>query len=72
MRYRGTKVMIAAPVVAGIADWLAPPKVTPWIVAAGLIVGLCGLVVHYRDWKHDLERYVRERDEFNKRLRERS
>lgn len=72
MTYRGTKIMIASPVLAGVVGWLSPSRLLPWIIAVGLIGGLWGLVVHCRDWHRDLQRYVRERDEFNRRLRERS
>jgi hypothetical protein len=64
--------MIASPVIAGLAAWLAPSRLAPWIIASGIIGGLCGLVVHCRDWYLDLKRYVRQRDEFNRRLSERS
>ena len=72
MTYRGASLMIASPVAAGFAVWLARCRLAPWIVAIGVIGALCGLVIHCRDWYVDLKRYVREREDFNRRLSERS
>jgi len=72
MTYRGMRILFASVGVGAVAFWLAPARWALWIIALALIGGLCGVVVHTRDWYHDLQRYVRERDEFNRRLRERS
>ena len=72
MSYRGMKIMLASVAIGAATLWVAPVRSAWWIIVLAMIGGLFGLVVHTRDWYRDLKRYVRERDEFNRRLRERS
>ena len=72
MTYRGLKTMLASVAIGVAAFWVTPVRLAWWIMALALTGVLVGFVVHTRDWYHDLKRYARERDEFNRRLRERS
>jgi hypothetical protein len=72
MTYRGLKTTLASVAIGVAAFWVTPLRLAWWIMAFALMCVLFGCVVQTRDWYHDLKRYARERDEFNRRLREQS
>lgn len=71
MTYRGLWIIFGSLAVMFAAFAWAPKRaVLAMMVAAFAGAGLGG-IIYYRDMYRDLQRYVRERDEFERQLRER-
>ena len=71
MSYRGLKLTFACLGVA-LAAMLFLPGCYGWYGALiGILGGGVGGIIHFRDYYRGLQRFVRERDEFNRTLRER-
>ena len=70
MTYRGLRLTFSCVALAFASHYL-PGRYAPYAVMFFILGGWVGGAIHLRDWYRDLKQFERDRDEFNRRLRDR-
>ena len=71
MTYRGLRLAFACIAIGFAAVYYLPGRYARYAVMFFILGGWVGGAIHFRDWYRDLKQFERDRDEFNRKLRDR-